>query len=87
MKVIKIVKSEKTYHSIIYNDLVTEFIDETSFKDLYELNFYLQTLQKKLEFEDILLIIHDKINNSVDLKRSTKTFFLNDKSFINKSQI
>lgn len=76
MKVIKIVKSEKTYHSIIYNDLVTEFIDETSFKDLYELNFYLQTLQKKLEFEDILLIIHDKINNSVDLKRSTEDIFL-----------
>ena len=55
MKVIKIVKSEKTYHSVIYNDLVTEVIDEISFKDLYELNFYLQTLQKKLEFQDFLL--------------------------------
>jgi len=43
---------------------------------LYELNFYLQTLQKKLEFEDFLLIIHDKINNSVDLKRSTEDIFL-----------
>lgn len=76
MKVIKIVKSEKKYHSVIYNDLVTEVIDEASFNDLYELNFYLQTLQKKLELEDVLLIIHDKINNSVDLKRSTEDIFL-----------
>lgn len=76
MKVIKIVKSEKTYHSIIYNDLVTEVTDEASFNDLYELNFYLQTLQKKLEFEDVLLIIHDKINNSVDLKKTTEEIFL-----------
>lgn len=76
MKVIKIVKSEKTYHSIIYNDLVTEVTDEASFNDLYELNFYLQTLQKKLEFEDVLLIIHDKMNNSVDLKKTTEEIFL-----------
>ena len=76
MKVIKIVKSENTYHSVIYNDLVTEVIDEANFLDLYELNFYLQTLQKKLEFEDVLLIIHDKINNSVDLKKTTEEIFL-----------
>jgi len=76
MKVIKIVKSGKKYHSVIYNDLVTEVIDEASFNDLYELNFYLQTLQKKLEFEDVLLIIHDKINNSVDLKKTTEEIFL-----------
>lgn len=76
MKVIKIVKSEKTYHSIIYNDLVTEVTDEASFNDLYELNFYLQTLQKKLEIEDVLLIIHDKMNNSVDLKKTTEEIFL-----------
>jgi hypothetical protein len=36
MKVIKIVKSEKKYHSVIYNDLVTEVIDEASFNDLYD---------------------------------------------------
>ena len=73
---IKIVKSEKTYHSVIYNDAVTEVIDDASFKDLFELNFYLQTLQKKLEIEDVLIIIHDKINNSVGLKRSTEDIFL-----------
>jgi hypothetical protein len=39
-------------------------------------NFYLQTLQKKLEFEDVLLIIHDKMNNSVDLKKTTEEIFL-----------
>jgi len=76
MKVIKIVKSGKKYHSVIYNDLVTEVIDEASFNDLYELNFYLQTFQKKLEFEDVLLIIHDKMNNSVDLKKTTEEIFL-----------
>lgn len=76
MKVIKIVKSEKKYHSVIYNDLVTEVIDEACFNDLYELNFYLQTFQKKLEFEDVLLIIHDKMNNSVDLKKTKEEIFL-----------
>jgi hypothetical protein len=79
MYIIKIVKSQKQYNLFIFNGLVTEVIVQRNFDDIYEMNFYLQTTQKKLKFKDALLIIHDKINNSVDLKSVEGDIFLDEK--------
>lgn len=60
---------------LIFDDLLRLLAEHRS-EDLSEMNFYIQTTQKKFEFKDVLLIIHDKINNSVDLKRIDGDVFL-----------
>ena len=51
MKIIKLLKiKENLYESIIFNDDLTILCPKEIFEDLYTVNFYLQTMQKKLEF-------------------------------------
>lgn len=75
MYIIKFIKLPQTYEMLIFDDLLRLLAEHRS-EDLSEMNFYIQTTQKKFEFKDVLLIIHDKINNSVDLKRIDGDVFL-----------
>ena len=75
MYIIKIVKLPQIYEMLIFDDLLRLLAEHRS-EDLSEMNFYIQTTQKKFEFKDVLLIIHDKINNSIDLKRIDGDVFL-----------
>ncbi|MDR4510423.1 MAG: hypothetical protein MRJ93_01805 [Nitrososphaeraceae archaeon] len=75
MYIIKFIKLPQTYEMLIFDDLLRLLAEHRS-EDLSEMNFYIQTTQKKFEFKDVLLIIHDKINNSVDLKRIEGDVFL-----------
>jgi hypothetical protein len=40
------------------------------------LNFYLQSMQKKLNFYESLLIIHDKFNNKIELIKNNGEIFI-----------
>jgi hypothetical protein len=77
MKIIKLLKNkENIYETIIFNDDLTVLCPHETFDDLYTLNFYLQSMQKKLNFGDSLIIVHDKFNNSVEiLKNNGEIFF------------
>jgi len=77
MKIIKLLKmKENIYESIIFNDDLTVLCPQELFEDLYTLNFYLQTMQKKFNFNDSLIIIHDKINNSVEILKNNREIYL-----------
>ena len=77
MKIIKLLKiKENIYESIIFNEDLTVLCPPELFEDLYTLNFYLQTLQKKFNFNDSLIIIHDKINNSVEILKNNREIYL-----------
>ena len=77
MKIIKVLKlKHNLYETIIFNDDLTILSPKETFKDLYTLNFYLQSMQKKLNFEDSLIIIHDKVNNSVEILKNNREIFL-----------
>ena len=77
MKIIKVLKFKNNlYETIIFNDDLTKLSPKETFKDLYTLNFYLQSMQKKLNFEDSLIIIHDKFNNSVEIQKNNREIFL-----------
>ena len=77
MKIIKVLKfKHNLYETIIFNDDLTILSPKERFKDLYTLNFYLQSMQKKLNFEDSLIIIHDKFNNSVEILKNNREIFL-----------
>jgi len=75
MYIIKLVKLAQIYEMFIFDDLLRLLAEHRS-EDLSEMNFYIQTTQKKFEFKDALLIVHDKIDNSVDLKRIDGDVFL-----------
>lgn len=68
MYIIKLAKSPDLYNIVIFDDFVKEMAEHQC-NDLYEMNFYIQTIQKKLKFKDALLILHDQINNSVDVRK------------------
>jgi hypothetical protein len=53
-------------------------IESESFDDPYTLNFYLQTLAKKHEIEEGLLVVHDKDRNTVKMSiaRDENSFFV-----------
>jgi hypothetical protein len=77
MKIIKLLKSkENKYEVLLYNIDLTELSPKETFEDLYTLNFYLQSMQKKLNFYESLIIIHDKFNNTVELVKNNGEIFI-----------
>ena len=67
MNIIKIEKSNDIIKLGLYASNLT-LIESNSFPDIYTTNFYMQTLAKKHNIKKVLFIIHDKKNNSVDLR-------------------
>ncbi|MGD1837158.1 MAG: hypothetical protein ACPKPY_03765 [Nitrososphaeraceae archaeon] len=69
MRVIKITKSNNKYRIQMYRSNSSNNIDEDiQITDEYELNFLLQTIQKKHDVKKCLIIFHDTITNNVDFK-------------------
>ena len=68
MKIIKLIKTiENIYEVIIFNTDLTVLCPKEIFEDIYTLNFYLQSMQKKLNFYNSLIVLHDKFNNTVEI--------------------
>lgn len=77
MNIIKLFKTkESVYEVIILNIDLTVLCPKETFKDLSTLNFYLQSMQKKLNFNESLIIKHDKFNNSVEIFKNNGEIFL-----------
>jgi hypothetical protein len=77
MKIIKLVKTkENKYEVIIFNIDLTLLCPKETFEDLYTLNFYLQSMQKKFNFDDSLIILHDKFYNTVEILKTNGEIFL-----------
>ena len=77
MKILKVVKTQDHKFEInLYNENLTSLNIKEIFDDLYTLNFYLQVLQKKYNFYETLIIIHDKVKNEVNLFKSNGEIFL-----------
>ena len=78
MKILKVLKNhDQKYEINTYNDDMTILTSvKEIFDDLYTLNFYLQALQKKYNFYETLVIIHDKVKNEVILFKNNGEIFL-----------
>lgn len=77
MNIIKLFKTkESVYEVIILNIDLTVLCPKETFEDLSTLNFYLQSMQKKLNFNESLIIKHDKFNNSVEIFKNNGEIFL-----------
>jgi hypothetical protein len=78
MKILKVLKNhDQKYEINTYNDDMTTLTSvKEIFDDLYTLNFYLQALQKKYNFYETLIIIHDLVKNKVDLIKINGEIFL-----------
>ena len=77
MKIIKLVKTnENKYEVLIFNIDLTLLCPEETFEDLYTLNFYLQSMKQKFNFDDSLLILHDKFYNTVEILKNNGEIFL-----------
>lgn len=77
MKILKVLKTQDHKFEInLYNEDLTKLDVKEIFDDLYTLNFYLQALQKKYNFYETLIILHDKVKNEVDLFKSNGEIFL-----------
>lgn len=77
MKILKVVKTQDHKFEInLYNENLTSLNIKEIFDDLHTLNFYLQVLQKKYNFYETLIIIHDKVKNKVNLFKSNGEIFL-----------
>lgn len=77
MKIIKLLKTkENKYEVLLFNEDLTELYAKETLEDLYTLNFYLQSMQKKLNFHESLIIIHDKFNNTVELVKNKGEIFI-----------
>jgi hypothetical protein len=78
MKILKVLKNhDQRYEINIYNDDMTTLTSVNDiFDDLYTLNFYLQASQKKYNFYETLIIIHDLVKNKVDLIKINGEIFL-----------
>jgi hypothetical protein len=71
MKIIKLIKTtENLYEVIIFNTDLTILCPKETFEDIYTLNFYLQSMQKKLNFYNSLIVLHDKFNNTVEILKN-----------------
>ncbi|MGZ5491284.1 MAG: hypothetical protein ACXW2E_13175, partial [Nitrososphaeraceae archaeon] len=64
------------YEVRLFNIDLTELSAKETFEDLYTVNFYLQSMQKKLNFHESLIIIHDKFNNTVELLKNNGEIFI-----------
>jgi len=78
MNVTFVEKSEAGLKLILYDDNL-HVMESDSFDDKYALNFHLQTLVKKCKIERSLMVVHDKIKNSVDISiaQDENSFFVN----------
>lgn len=77
MKILKVVETQDHKFEInLYNENLTSLNIKEIFDDIYTLNFYLQALQKKYNFYETLIIIHDKVKNEVNLFKSNGDIFL-----------
>jgi hypothetical protein len=77
MNIIKLLKTkESVYEVIILNIDLTVLCPKETFEALSTLNFYLQSMQKKLNFNESLIIKHDKFNNSVEIFKNNGEIFL-----------
>jgi hypothetical protein len=77
MQIIKLLKTnENKYEVILLNKDLIELCDKETFQDMYTLNFYLQSMQKKLNFYECLVIIHDKYKNNVELIKNNGENFI-----------
>jgi hypothetical protein len=77
MKIIKVLKTqENKYEVILFNKDLAELSAKETFDDLYTLNFYLQSMQKKLNFHESLIIIHDKFSNTLELVKNNGEIFI-----------
>ena len=77
MKIIKLLKTkENRYESIICNIDLTIVCPKETFEDLYALNFYLQSMQKKLNCYNSLIVLHDKFNNTVEILKNNGEIFM-----------
>ncbi len=78
MKILKVLKTHDSKFEInLYNEDLTNLINvQEIFDDLYTLNFYMQALQKKYNFYETLIIIHDIVKNKVDLFKYNGEIFL-----------
>lgn len=78
MKILKVLKNhDQKYEINTYNEDMTILTSvKEIFDDLYTLNFYLQALQKKYNFYETLIIIHDLVKNKVDLIKINGEIFL-----------
>ena len=78
MKILKVLKTHDHKFEInLYNEDLTNLINvQEIFDDLYTLNFYMQALQKKYNFYETLIIIHDIVKNKVDLFKNNGEIFL-----------
>lgn len=78
MKILKVLKTQDRKFEInLYNEDLTNLINvQEIFDDLYTLNFYMQALQKKYNFYETLIIIHDIVKNKVDLFKNNGEIFL-----------
>jgi hypothetical protein len=78
MKILKVLKTHDNKYEInLYNEDLTNVINvQEIFDDLYSLNFYMQALQKKYNFYETLIIIHDIVRNKVDLFKNNGEIFL-----------
>ena len=77
MKILKVLKTHDNKYEInLYNEDLTNVINvQEIFDDLYSLNFYMQALQKKYNFYETLIIIHDIVRNKVDLFKNNGEIF------------
>ena len=77
MKIIKLLKTkENRYEAIIYNIDLTILCPNETFENLYTLNFYLQSMQKKFNFYNSLIILHNKFDNTVEILKNNGEIFL-----------
>ena len=77
MKIIKLLKTkENRYEAIIYNIDLTILCPNETFENLYTLNFYLQSMQKKFNFDNSLIILHNKFDNTVEILKNNGEIFL-----------
>ena len=78
MKILLLLKiNDHKFEIKLYNQDMTLLTDtKESFDDLYTLNFYLQALQKKYNFFETLVIMHDIPKNKVELFKYNGEIFL-----------
>ena len=78
MKILEVIKTQDHKFEInLYNEDLINLINVNEiFDDLYTLNFYMQALQKKYNFYETLIIIHDIVKNKVDLFKDNGEIFL-----------
>ena len=79
MQIIKLIKTkENKYEVILLNKDLIELYDKETFEDLYTLNFYLQSMQKKSNFYDyfIYLKLHKNNNDIMNTLRLDTNYFI-----------